>query len=60
MNENDDVLVFGIIQGIQEQFLKLEALKAADGSLLNKRALAIAMTELETAMLWLANARQDP
>jgi hypothetical protein len=54
---DDDAKVIAIIAGLQQQFLKLEELKASPESLLNKRALAIAMTELETGMLWLANAR---
>ena len=55
--DQDDAAVIDLIAGLQEQFLKLQALKAAPGSLLNTRALAIAATELETAMLWIANAR---
>lgn len=56
MND-DDAHVIAIIEGLQQQFLKLEELKASPESRLDKRALAIAMTELETSMLWLANAR---
>jgi hypothetical protein len=53
----EDALVVGILAGLQAQFLTIEALKASPSSALDKRALAIALTELETAMLWLANAR---
>lgn len=59
MGETDDALVIGIIQGLQVQFEQIEALKASTTSALNKRALAIAATELETSMLWLANSRPD-
>jgi hypothetical protein len=59
VGEEDDATVIGIIEGLQEQCLKIEALKASSTSALNKRALAIAATELETSMLWLANARPD-
>ncbi len=57
MVQTDDAAVIDLIQKLQEQFLMLEALKASPVSTLNRRALAIAATELETAMLWIANAR---
>jgi hypothetical protein len=56
---NDDAALITIIEGLQVQFLTIAALKASPTSALDKRCLAIANTELETAMLWLANARTD-
>lgn len=54
---DDESKVFVVIQGLQVQLLQIQELKASPDSTLDKRALAIAVTELETSMLWLANAR---
>lgn len=54
---NEDDSVIDVVMELQRTFLRIEEMKADPASPLNKRALAIALTELETAMLWLANAR---
>lgn len=56
---DDDAKLVAVIEGLQVQFLTIEALKLDPECGLNKRALSIAATELETAMLWIANSRQD-
>lgn len=56
MSEADDATMLEIITPLQEQLLKIQELQKL--SPFDKRALAIAATQLETAMLWLANARQ--
>jgi hypothetical protein len=55
----DDATVLAIVEALQMQLLTIEALKRDTDSRLDKRALSIAATELETAMLWIANARRD-
>ena len=57
---DEDASVIAIVIGLQAQLVTIETLKGDPGCRLNKRALAIAATELETAMLWVANARPDP
>jgi len=54
---NMDEEILELIIKMQECFLKLEEFKKGANEL-DKRALSIAMTELETSMLWLANARK--
>jgi len=55
----DEDVSFDILVEIQHETLRLEAEKADTASLLDKRAIAIAITHLETAMLWIANSRPD-
>lgn len=56
---DEDVAVLEVIAGLEVQKLKIDALKAAPGCTLDKRALSIAITELETSMLWIPNHRGD-
>ena len=48
-----------ILVGLEVQNLKIQELLKAPDTTLDKRALAIAITNLETAMLWLTNALPD-
>lgn len=54
---NDDETLLNVIAGLEIQKLKIDELKASPDCALDKRALAIAIAELETSMLWLANSR---
>jgi len=57
MSERDDLWA---IETIQHFELGIQALKRAQAdpeSILDKRAVSIAITQAETAMLWVANAR---
>lgn len=57
--KSDDAIALDIIANLQVQLDAIEALRDAPITAWNKRALSVAITELETAMLWLANARPD-
>lgn len=54
---DDDAAVISLIAVLETQKLKIDELKAAPDCTLDKRALSIAITELETSMLWIANSR---
>jgi hypothetical protein len=56
--ENAEALAVEIISLMEQAKLKMEALRDGRG-VWNPRALSIAITELETAQLWLANARPE-
>ena len=58
MNEYDKIAV-EIIQYMELAKQKLERLRADSASGFNARALSVAITELETSQLWVANARPD-
>ncbi len=53
----DEKILTALIVAMQACLENINALKA-EAPQLDARALAIAATNLETAMLWLANARQ--
>lgn len=53
----DDVYVIGIINYIECAVQDAKRAQADPESRLDKRALSIAITHLETAQLWLANSR---
>ena len=55
----DDAILLNIIGGLETQRLELQALQQSTESRLDKRSLSIAITQLETAMLWIANSRPD-
>jgi hypothetical protein len=52
-----DEEIIAIIVGLQEQYDSIQKLKEKPGSF-DGRSISIALTELDTAMLWLANARK--
>lgn len=54
-----DALVIDIIQQMEQAKQKIDLLRAAkQDEVIDGRALSIAVTNLETAMLWVANARR--
>ena len=48
-----------LIVHLETANLRIQELLKSPESKLDKRALSIAITQLETAMLWLANSRPD-
>lgn len=52
-----DEQVVSIISALEIQNIAIKALRDLPECRLDKRALSVALTELETAMLWIANAR---
>ncbi len=57
MGQAEDEALVNIIALMEGANLEIAAIKNEPASLLDKRALAIAVTHLETAMLWMANSR---
>lgn len=58
MGESQDP-TFDILVNLEMQVLHLKKLQGLPDTMLDKRALSIAITHLETAQLWLANSRPD-
>lgn len=56
MGDQDTTLI-DIISTLEAGNLSIQAMQKSTENTLDKRALAIAITHLETAMLWLANSR---
>jgi hypothetical protein len=57
MGQQEDEALVSIIALMEGANLKIQAIQKTPDNQLDKRALAIAVTHLETAMLWLANSR---
>ena len=58
--ENRDIAWFlEIIQSTESALAGIKRAQADPESRLDKRALSIAITHIETAQLWLANAQAD-
>jgi hypothetical protein len=58
MGENqDDVMLIKAISHLEHGMSVIKCIQADAKSQLDKRALAVAATQLETAQLWLANSR---
>jgi hypothetical protein len=55
----DDRHFVDIIQKLEQGNVQMKQLQADSESRLNKRALAVAITHLETAQLWLAYSRPE-
>lgn len=53
----DDRVVLDVIAALERGNLDIKRAQADPESRLDKRALSIAITHLETAQLWLANSR---
>lgn len=56
MNEGDWL---NLITGLQTGLDHINRVKLLPATMVDARALSIAATHLETAMLWVANARKD-
>jgi hypothetical protein len=54
-----DGLLIDVIMNLEQQLIRIKDEQADATSSLDKRALAVALTHLETAQLWLANSRPD-
>jgi hypothetical protein len=60
MGENrDDAMLLEVIGHLEQGMSVIKRAQADSESQLDKRALAVAATYLETAQLWLANARPE-
>lgn len=59
MEDRDLALVLEAIAHLEQGMLVIKRAQADSESQLDKRALAVAATQLETAQLWLANARPE-
>ncbi len=57
MGLHQDDAVIEIIVTLEKANQLIQAQQKSAESTLNKRALSIAITQLETSMLWLANSR---
>lgn len=55
----DDKILLQAIANLEIENQRIQVARNSEESRLDKRALAIALTHLETAMLWLANSRPD-
>jgi hypothetical protein len=53
----DDAMVLEAIAHLEQGMSVIKRAQADSESQLDKRALAVAATQLETAQLWLANSR---
>jgi trimethylamine:corrinoid methyltransferase-like protein len=59
MNEQLEKLFIEIVTGMEQAKQQIELMRAAkQEEQVDGRALSIAVTNLETAMLWVANARR--
>lgn len=56
---NQDIALLDIIQRLEQGNVLIKIEQQSTTSTLDKRALSIAITHLETAQLWLANSRPD-
>lgn len=56
-NERDDAQLIEAISYLEQGMLVIKRVQADSDSQLDKRSLAVAATQLETAQLWLANSR---
>lgn len=57
MDTRDDACMLEAIGFLERGMQVIKRVQADSESQLDKRALAVAATHLETAMLWLANSR---
>ena len=57
MGTRDDAIVLEAIAHLEQGMMVIKRAQADSESQLDKRALAVAATQLETAQLWLANSR---
>ena len=57
MDTQDDALALELILLLEQGMQVLKRAQSDPASLLDKQALAVAATQLETAMLWVANSR---
>ncbi len=53
----DDNILIGLLSEMEIINLKIQQEQKSTESGLDKRALSIAITQLETSMLWVANSR---